>query len=273
MTINSLSSVNTAQQQAIKNASDRLQRVINNIVSGENQDDVAKISVATQLRSETNGLRQASENIAQAKSLTQVAEGGVSKIQDALTQLQSLAQQAKNPTLNDTNRAQLNEQFQKVAQQIDNLAKGTSFNGKQLLNGELSGDKALTLDSVLASKGAGDVKLSVADLSTDNIFSDGTPNVLTAENASQALVAINEALNQVGSARVGVAAFQQTLDFAAANVETAAANQDAARATLTDTDIAAASTEKSEDDVKRNAAIALQAQGNKLSPALLKLIG
>src|SRR4051812_47123829 len=101
----------TQQQQTIQNASAKLQAAIASIVSGNrvNQasDDVAALSIAGQLQSETAGLRQISGNLAQASSLTQVADGGVSQIQNALTQLQSLASQAGNPTLNAENRKQL----------------------------------------------------------------------------------------------------------------------------------------------------------------------
>lgn len=274
MVINSITGTGGLQQaQAVRNASEKLQAVIASIVKGTIEGDVAKLSVAAQLQSQTAGLRQVSGNLAQGLSQTQVAEGGVEQIQGALRELQSIAQQASNPVLNDANRQQLNEQFKKVVETIDKIAGSTSFNNKPLLDGSVSGDDALSLDALLGNPDGGSADLTISSLSSSALFDGNAIDVLSADNAGQALTAINEALNRVISTRADIGAFQQTLNFASANVDTAIINQEAAQAALSETDLAEASANAAQADVQREAAIALQAQGNRLSPALLKLVG
>jgi len=273
--VNSISGLgNAAQEQAINNARNKVQAVIESIVSGLSSQDVATVSVASQLQSETSGLKQVSGNLAQASSLTQVADGGAEQIQNVLGQLRTIAQQAASPTNNADTRAHLNEQFQQLTNQVDNLANSTSFNGQNLLNGSLTGGSALSLDSLLSSGSGGTGnELSIGSLTSNGLFGGKSLNILSADNAGQALSAINNAINEVTGARASIGAFQQTLNFAGANVDSAIINQEAAHATLSETDLGIASTNLSAANLQQNAAIALAAQGNKLSPTLLQLIG
>jgi len=270
-----LSGLGGVQPQSIQNAGNKLQAAIASIVSGSQSQasDVADLSIASQLQSQTAALRQVSSNLAQAFSLTQVADGGATQIQAVLGQLQTLAQQAKSPTLNVNNRQQLNEQFQQLSDQIDILSTSTTFNGQPLLNGSVSGNNALSLDSFLAPGSSNGDGLSIGSLSSSSLFGGQSLNILNADNAGQASDVIGNALNQLTGVRAGLGSFQQTVNYAAANVDSALANQQAAQSNISDTDIASASTQYSLADIQQNAAIALAAQGNNLSPALLQLVG
>ncbi len=258
-------------QQSIGNADNKLRAAIASIVSGKRSDDVANVAIASQLQSTTSALRQASGNLALGSSLSQVADGGAGQIENALNQLKSLAEQSRSPVLNDANRQQLNEQFQQTLASIDQIAKDTSFNGKPLLDGSVSGSNALSLDSLLGSSDSTLSSLSIDSLSSSSLLGSGS-NILSADSAGQALGAITGALTQVTSARTSIGAFQQATNFAAANVDSAITNQEAAQATLSETDLSTASTNNSLADVQRNASIALAAQGNRLAPQLLQLV-
>ena len=259
-------------QQSVGNADTKLRAAIANIVSGKRSDDVANVAIASQLQSVTSGLRQASGNLALGSSLSQVADGGISQIETALNQLQSLAQQARSPALNDANRQQLNQQFQQTLTSINQIAQGTSFNGKPLLDGSLSGDNALSLDSLLGSSDSTLSSLSISSLTSSSLLGSSI-NILSADSAGQALASISSALSQTTATRTNIGAFQQSVNFASANIDSAITNQEAAQANLTDSDLGIESTNNSLADVQRNASIALAAQGNRLAPQLLQLVG
>lgn len=265
----------TQQQQNLEKTNARVQAAIANLVSGNrlNQasDDVAALSIAAQLQSRNAALKQASSNLTQALSLTQVADGGIALIQDTLGKLQDLAQQAASPVANDTNRADLNRQFQALVQQIDQISETTRFNGKGLLNGDLSGDNAISLEALLSADTSGNSDLSIDDLSAASLLGGGL-NLLSAGDAQAAFTALSGALEKVTGARADVGAFQQAAGFAGANIDSALANQAAALSEIEDTDIAAASTALALADIHRQADLALEAQGNRLTPSLLKLI-
>lgn len=276
MNINSLSGLaGLQQQQDLQKSNAKLGAAIAALASGNRltsaSTDVSAFSVASQLQSAVSGLKQASGNIAQASSLAQVAGGGISQIQDIAQQLQTLALQAKSPVLNESNRKDLNEQFQQLAKQIDDIASGTNFNGKKLLNGDLNGPASVSLGSILSAETTDSAVLSIADLSSESLFG-GILDLSTAQGADSALSALSGALDKLTAANAGVGSFLQSADYAAANIETAIANQDAARSTLQDTDFAEAATQQSQASLQQNAAIAIAAQGNRLTPAILQLI-
>ena len=272
MSINTISALTgTPQQQGIKNASAKLLAAITSIVSGTKSADVANVSIASQLQSQTNGLKQLASNLAQGSSLAQVADGGAEQIANVLTQLQSLAQTAQLPTSNSDTRSQLNQQFKQLLDQVDQIATTTSFNGKSLLDGSLSENNALSLDTILSGSGGGD-SLSISSLTSGSLLGQGL-TISSADSAGQSLTAISNALSQITGVRADIGAFQQTLDLAQASVSTAVANQEAAQSNLTETDFASASTNSTLADIQQNASIALAAQTNRLSPAILQLIG
>ncbi len=269
MAITSLSGIGAGQPQNVQNAGDKLFAALASIVSGNSQSTGDVVAIATQLQSQTAALKVVSGNLAQASSLAQVAAGGIGQIQQVISQLQSLASQAGSPVLNADNRKQLNQQFQQLAGEIDSIAGTTSFNGQNILDGSLS----LPLDSLLNTNSNSGNDLSVADQSTASLFGGRNLNLLSSDSASQALTTLGDALNQIIGTQANVGAFQQTLDFAGANVDSAIINQQAAQSAISDTDVAAASTQSSLASIQYNAAIAAAAQGNLLNPALLKLVG
>ena len=273
--VNPISGVGSVQQpQSVKNADSKLLAAIASIVTGNASSDVAKVAIASQLKSETSGLKQLAGNLAQGASLVQTADSGAEQISKALGQLQSLADAANSPVQNADTRSQLNEQFQQILNQVDQIATSTTFNGKALLDGSLSGNNSLSLDSILTpGAGSSGSDLSIGNLTTGGLFGGQSLNILSADTAGQSIAAIAQALNQVTNARSDIGGFQDSLNFASANVDTAINNQEAAQSSLASTDITSASTISSIADVQQNASVALAAQGNRLSPALLQLIG
>lgn len=116
------------------------------------------------------------------------------------------------------------------------------------------------------------VNFTIGDLSTDALFSGETFNLLSAEGAVAAFGAIGAAIDTLTSQRADVGAYQQALDYTAANVDSAIQNQEAARSVLQDTDLASESTLNKLFETQAQAGIATLAQSNRLSGNLLQLL-
>ncbi len=277
MPINPLQGFGSVTQQNAQRISDRLQLAVASLVSGKRvnraSDDIAALSVATQLQTELSSLKEISNNAAQATSLLQVADGGAEQISGLVQELREIAIQAKSSTLSQQNRDALNAQFQQIAAEIDRIASKTQFGGKALLDGSVSGNNSLSIGDVLSGDSSDDANaLSIDSLKTDSLFSGQSLNVLSADGAQRALEALEVAQGKVTSARSEISSFQQSVGFLAASIETAIANQDAARSVLEDTDFAEAGTIYSLLNIQREAALSLAAQGNRLPEGLLKLV-
>ncbi len=84
---------------------------------------------------------------------------------------------------------------------------------------------------------------------------------------------IDGAINKLSSSRANVGALQSRFENAGNVVDTATTNQDAARSTFLDADMAQQSTNFAQAQVKTQSSISMLAQANNLPQQLLKLIG
>jgi flagellin len=277
MNISSLSGLSGLQQQNIQKSASKLGAAIVALVSGSKLaptgSDVASLSVASQLQSSVSSLRQASASLAQISSLAQVAGSGIAQLQSIAEQLQSLAQQASSPVLNDDSRKALGEEFKQLVKQIDDVVSNTKFNDKKLLNGDLSGAGALSLASVFPQEDGDAGSLSIESFSAADLLGGNALDLSTQESANSAFAVIGDALGKITGARANTGSFLQAVDYAAASIDSATFNQEAARSVLQDADFAEAASQQSQATLKQNAALAIAAQGNRLTPALLQLVG
>ncbi len=164
-----LNSINTniaaySAQGNIGKASNSAAASIGRLSSGNRiqkaSDDVAALSIGTSLRTGVTTLKQALANTSQGTSLLQVADGSLSQISEILQRQKAIATQANSGTLSDTERGYLNQEFQALAKQIDQISSSSSFSSVKLLNGSLSG--------------AVDSKLDVNDVTATNASSSAT---------------------------------------------------------------------------------------------------
>src|ERR1700749_1920583 len=102
-------------------------------------DDAAGYAITQSMTSQINGINQASRNAADGVSLAQTGAGALQEVTNDLQTMRDLAVPSLNATNSAIDRADLNQQFQQLAADIDNVAKTTSFNGVNLLDGSFQG--------------------------------------------------------------------------------------------------------------------------------------
>ena len=102
-------------------------------------DDAAGYAIVQGMTSQIGGLNQAARNASDGVSLAQTAQGALTEITNDLQAMRNLAVQSLNATNGAQDRADLNQQFQQLSQDIDNVAKTASFNGVNLLDGSFAG--------------------------------------------------------------------------------------------------------------------------------------
>ena len=102
-------------------------------------DDAAGLAISEKLRAQVRGLAQAIRNAQDGISMIQTAEGALNEVHSMLQRMRELALQAANDTLSSEDRAAINREIQQLRAEIDNVSQRTTFNGKPLLTGALSG--------------------------------------------------------------------------------------------------------------------------------------
>jgi flagellin len=135
-----------AQNNAALNTS--LQRLSTGLRINSGADDPAGLIASENLQDQQVGLQTAISNANRAGNIIGTAEGGLNEVSNLLTQLQGLIGQAANTgglSADETAADQL--QVDSILSTINRIAGSTTFEGNQLLNGNL----AYTTSSVSSS--------------------------------------------------------------------------------------------------------------------------
>ena len=116
-----------------------MQRLSSGLRVNSAKDDAAGLAIAERMTTQTRGLTVASRNANDGISLAQTAEGALGKVGDMLQRMRELAVQSGNATNSDADREKLNGELSQLREEIDRVAKTTTFNGKKLLDGSFNG--------------------------------------------------------------------------------------------------------------------------------------
>ena len=92
-------------------------------------DDAAGLAISESMRSQINGLNQATKNAQDAVGLIQTAEGALTEVHSMLQRLTTLASQSANGTYNTVARGNLQSEVSELLKEIDRIANNTDFNG------------------------------------------------------------------------------------------------------------------------------------------------
>lgn len=116
------------------------------------------------------------------------------------------------------------------------------------------------------------IGVSIGSATTSALFGGQALDVLSQGDAAAASTVLQDAVNTVTSLRASVGALEERFNFATSAIQNTVQNEGAAKSTLLDTDVAAASTAFATSQVQLQAGIAVLAQANQLQQNLLKLI-
>jgi flagellin len=116
-----------------------LQRLSTGLKINTGADDPAGLIASENLRAEKTGITTAIDNAQRATNIVGTAEGGLNEVSSLLTQLQGLVGQTANSGGLSDEEVQANQlQVDSILSTINRISQATSFEGKKLLNGNLS---------------------------------------------------------------------------------------------------------------------------------------
>ena len=158
-----------------------MQRLSSGLRVNSAKDDAAGLAIAERMNTQIKGLTVAARNANDGISLAQTAEGALGKVGDMLQRMRELAVQASNATNSKADRDALQSEVKQLSDEIDRVAKQTTFNGQKILDGSFvgavfqvganSGDN-VTLGALADTRGTGLANIS---------YSSGTvPSIDTA---------------------------------------------------------------------------------------------
>lgn len=210
-------------------------------------DDAAGFGISERLRTQVNGLSQASRNAQDGVSLIQVAEGGLSQVSNILQRLRTLAVQAASDTNTTVDRRVIQTEINQLIDEVGRQASATKFNERVLLTGLYASGRGslvfqiganrnekLTINiSSISTRGIGINGLKTA--TTTNLTSGG---VITQRGAESAINLIQTAINTVSRQRGDLGAYQNRLENVISFIGISNENVSAAESRIRETDFA-----------------------------------
>jgi flagellin len=114
------------------------------------------------------------------------------------------------------------------------------------------------------------ISVAIDGISGANLGINGT-DITTTTTSDQASDLLGNAIDILNTSRAAIGAYQNRLEFAAANISSAVENTEAARSNLLDLDIASEMTTFTSKQILVQAGVAMLAQANQMPQDLLKL--
>ncbi len=237
-------------------------------------DDAAGLAVSEEMKSDIRSLGQASRNANDAISMVQTAEGSLGQVHDILGRMRELSVQANSDGINDEQRAHVDTEFQALVAEIGDIAEDTKFNGTSLLDGSLSANFQVGIESTDTLNVAVGQNFSAATLTdlagTSNLAGVG---LTSTANAATAMGVIDNAISVVSETRAGLGASQNRLESKIENLSVSRENLEAANSRIRDVDVASEMASMTKNQILMQAGASMLAQANSLPQTALSLLG
>jgi flagellin len=171
--LNNLSAIYA--ENNLNNTNSSLQTVLQQLSSGSKinsgADDAAGLSLVNGLAANSAALAQSTTNATEGVGLLQVADGALSQVTSLLDRAVTLATEASNGTLNSSQDAAANQEYQSILSEINNIGTTTTYNQNQVFTGNQAGTAIYTGDSSAA--GSSIDSLFFAKLSSSMVGDSG----------------------------------------------------------------------------------------------------
>lgn len=227
-------------------------------------DDAAGLAISEKMRSQINGLNQASSNAQDGISLVQTTEGALTETHSMLQRLKTLAVQAANDTYSGGDRNLIQKEVDQLKDEIKRIGSQTDFNGTKVLSATTK------LSIQVGDKSGQTITVSLAAMTDPGTVSG--VDLTTKAGASTAMTTIDNAITAVSGHRATLGAVQNRLEHTIKSVDNTSENIQAAESRIRDTDMAKEMMNYTKSQILTNAAQSMLAQANQAPQGVLQLL-
>ncbi len=171
--LNNLSAL--AAENNLNNTQASLQTVLEQLSSGSQinsgSDNAAGLSLIDGLQANSTALTQSATNASEGVGILQVADGALSQVTNLLNRAVTLATETANGTLDSSQAAAANQEYQSILSEINTIGQTTTYNSSQVFTGSAAGVNIYTGDS--STTGASIDNLYFASLSSSTVGDSG----------------------------------------------------------------------------------------------------
>jgi len=209
-----------------KNMEDAIQRLSTGLRINTASDDAAGMAISSRMESTIRGLSQAIRNSSDGKNMFDTIEGASVETVNILQRIRELAVQSANDSNSGLDRSFLQKELTQLVAEVDRIASHTTWNGKKLLDGTLSGQQIQigmfnneditfsvdnassgsignyefdTVNSVILNDSASNAAAEMSDLEFTVVGSIGSKTITaTAANAKEHAAIVNSVSAETG---------------------------------------------------------------------------
>lgn len=233
-------------------------------------DDASGLAISEALNSQVRGANAASRNAQDGISLIQTADGALSGTADQLQRIRELTVHAGNGTLNASQRTSIQSENSTLQQGIDATANQAQFNNRSSLNGTNPTTRLQVGPNTGASSTA---TITLPDATSTALgVGPGQIDVSSPQAANQSLNAIDQAIDNVNSARSSLGAQQNDLEHTTANLNVSAENQLSAQSRIQDLDFARGVSDQTRGQILSDVGAAVLAQASFSRQTVVQLL-
>jgi flagellin len=274
---NNIEAFNTHRQLQISSdaASSAMEKLSSGYRINRAADDAAGLAISEQMRGQIGGLDQAQRNAQDGISLVQTAEGSLDEVQSMIQRVRDLKVQFNNGTLDSNDQDAIAAEVAQIGQELNDIAKSTSFNGNALLTGKTftfqvgANDGETITTSAVALSGA----ISGGGLAELTALSDtASAKAALSTGGLSDIATVDKALTNISSARANYGAIENRLNHRLNNLATYQENLTSSESRIRDVDMAAEMTTYTKENILQQAGTSMLAQANQSPQNVLQLL-
>lgn len=265
--------------KALKTQETAFNRISTGLKINSAKDDPNNLGQSEMLRLQIRGLQAAGRNLQDGASMLQTFDGALNSVSESLSRMKELIVQANSDSLNDEDKAIIQQEVSQLKEHINSVTKDTEFNGVKLLNDQnvTDNNKPGFINTTIGANVGELAKIPTFNTSITNLGKDGVGyleeiNVLDPTMRNKNLEILDSAVNSVNSIRSKYGAIQnkfESLSQGLGEISQAVENADSS---LRDADIAEEMMNYSRESILVNSSIAMMVQTNKLPQDVLQIL-
>ena len=267
-----------AAQNALNKSTNKMNTAMERMTTGykinSSKDDAAGLAVSNKLEYKVSSLKVAQNNAQMGASMLDTMEGVMTTINDNLTRIRDLTEQAANGTYGTDALTAITTEVNARIAEIDRIANSAEFNGKKILDGStksvtlqvgINGDanSQITLDaSVFQSAKKADLGLTDVDWAKKD--GDAT--------ARAYLETVDKAIEKITNAKTAIGGKQAAITSAMESAQVMQTNLTSANSLIKDADIAEESSNYIKNQILQQTSASLLATANQAPSIALNLV-
>jgi flagellin len=197
--LNNVSALGASRQLGV--TAGGLQQTIERLTTGRRinraSDDAAGLGISNKLGADIRIAAQGKRNANDGTSFLQVADGVLDEVTNLLTRAAELAQQAATGTISNTNRSNIDAEYQNIMTTVNDIKDMTVYNGASVF----------TATAVNVSVGS----FTAIDVKAGSLNATLSGDLKTASAATSAAATISTAIENVSTQRASIGANMQRL--------------------------------------------------------------